>query len=126
VKASVAAVAILLLSGCGGSSSGGTPAQQRGVGAGCSSNADCTQPGLVCLTQFKGGYCGLQGCVRNADCPSGSACVAYTDGNDYCFATCADKPSCNVNRPADLPANCSSSVTFVEAGTSAKACLPPS
>jgi hypothetical protein len=107
------------------SSNSGSEAQQRGVGAGCASNADCTQPGLTCLP-FKGGYCGLQGCTKNADCPAGSACVTHTDGKNYCFLTCTDKTSCNTFRSADVEANCSSTATFVEPSTMGKACVPPS
>ena len=106
--------------GCGG---GGTEAQRRGVGAACTANSDCAA-GLTCLT-FKGGYCGLAPCQDNAGCPAGSACVAHTDGKNYCFLVCTDKTQCNLYRSVDVEANCSSSVTFVDASFSAKACIPP-
>lgn len=114
-----------------------TTADQYGVGAICVQAADCLQPdppcdggagcfNQQCLTQFSGGYCGIQGCTANADCPVGSACVAHTDGQNYCFRTCGSKDECNVNRDAANEANCSSSVTFVEASTNTKACVPSS
>lgn len=76
------------------------------------------------MTGFKGGYCGLSGCTKDTDCPSASACVTE-GGTNYCFRICADKAECNANRTVDFAANCSSSVTFVEA-KGVKACLPPS
>lgn len=109
------------LLGCGG---GGSEAQRRGVGSACTIDTDCTGTGQTCLA-FKGGYCGLAGCQNDVGCPAGSACVAHTDGMNYCFLVCTEKPQCNVNRSAEVEANCSSSVTFVDGG-SKKACVPPS
>jgi hypothetical protein len=80
-----------ITSACGSSSSGGSEAMRRGVGSACATNADCTEPGQTCL-QFKGGYCGIEGCAGDAGaCPSGSACVQHTDGKSYCFFICVDK-----------------------------------
>jgi hypothetical protein len=80
-----------------------------------------------CLTQFKGGYCGLQNCTSHAACPEGSACVVHEDGDRYCFRSCIDKAECNVNRTPDNESNCSSSVTYVDGDKSlGKACVPPS
>jgi hypothetical protein len=107
---------------CGDS---GSEAQRRGVGSACAVNTDCTETGQVCLT-FKGGYCGLADCQNNAGCPSGSACVAHTDGRNYCFLICTDKSQCNLHRSADVEANCSSNVTFVDGASTLKACVPPS
>lgn len=120
----------LAVFGCG-DDEGGTQADRLGVGAACSSNDECLREGdgginLTCLPQFKGGYCGLEDCTGNDDCPERSACVAHDDGHNYCFRTCADKPECNVNRPPEDEANCSSSVDFVDSATSVKACVPPS
>ncbi|MDP6947116.1 MAG: hypothetical protein QF464_23400, partial [Myxococcota bacterium] len=107
-----------------------------GVGGGCTDdqacpdvqeqNADGEPITLVCLDQFKGGYCGLEGCIANTDCPTGSACVAMDDGVNYCFRQCVDKVECNENRSVDDESNCSSSVTYVEPLTEGKACVPPS
>jgi hypothetical protein len=108
--------------GCGG---GGSEAQRRGVGAACARDTDCSETGQTCLA-FKGGYCGLASCVNDAGCPAGSACVAHTDGKNYCFLICTDKPQCNAYRSVDVEANCSSSVAFVDATLNRKACVPPS
>jgi hypothetical protein len=116
-------IAAFGLAACGDDE--GTEADRAGVAAQCASTEDCSEA-TECLTAFKGGYCGIQGCEANADCPAGSACVAHDDGNNYCFRICADKAECNLNRSPDNEANCSSSVTFVEADFSAKACIPPS
>ena len=111
---------ILLLCACGSN------ADSLGVGAQCTTTSQCnTKLNEVCLTQFKGGYCGLQGCAHDTDCPSGSLCVAHTDGQNYCFRVCADKTECNANRDPVNEANCSSNVTFVDPNTQ-KACVPPS
>lgn len=113
------------LAGCGDDS---TEADRLGVGAECTVSDDCLQDDIVqqCLTQFKGGYCGVTGCTADADCPASSACVAHTDGTNYCFRTCIDKAECNENRDVANEANCSSSVTFVEDALNRKACVPPS
>jgi len=107
---------------CGDS---GSEAQRRGVGSACVVDSDCTETGQVCLA-FKGGYCGLADCQSDAGCPAGSACVAHTDGRNYCFLTCTDKPQCNLHRSVDVEANCSSSVTFINTTLTVKACVPPS
>lgn len=102
----------------------GTEADELGVGAECSATGDCLE-GQECLTQFKGGYCGLSGCLDDLDCPEASACVTHDDGNNYCFRICVDKSECNVNRGPDVESNCSSNVTFADGG-GGKACVPPS
>lgn len=123
----------LALGACGGDDDG-TNADQLGVGAECAKNDECLQShrdgGLAqeCLTQFKGGYCGIENCKSGDDCPEGSACVAHDDGKHYCFRLCADKPECNRYRAPDVEANCTSKVDYVGAdkGATGKACVPPS
>lgn len=122
-------VAFGLASACGGDGSSGTAADRIGVGAQCAKDSDCLQTGTIvqtCLTEFKGGYCGLKGCTGNAGCPGGSACVTHDNGQNYCFRICADKAECNLNRTADLASNCSSNVDFVDGKSALKACVPPS
>lgn len=115
-----------LTAGCGDDDGGdpGTEADRVGVGAECVDDVDCPEP-LLCLKQFKGGYCGLADCAGDADCPSGSACVTHEDNSNYCFRICADKAECNLNRSLENESNCSSNITFVDAGNH-KACVPPS
>jgi len=108
-------------SACGDDSS---EADRRGVGSECSNNDDCTEQGQTCLP-FKGGYCGVAGCVEDTDCPGGSLCVTHDDGANYCFLVCGDKADCNANRSVDNESNCVASVTFADQG-SGKACVPPS
>ena len=107
----------------------GSDADELGVGAECTGNDQCDSGDdelvLSCLTTFKGGYCGLEGCKANADCPEDSICVTHEDAKNYCFRVCAEKAECNANRAAEVESNCSSSITRVEEG-SQKACLPPS
>ena len=117
------------LSACGDDEDGGglSPAQRHGVGAACSDDSDCfvDDTDLRCLP-FKGGYCGLEGCEGDVDCPPGSACVAHDDGRKYCFLLCGNKTECNYTRPSEIEANCSSNITFAEEDQDSKACVPPS
>ena len=117
----------LVVLGCG---AGSTEADRIGVGAECTASAECESADeeieLECLTQFTGGYCGLEGCTGDIDCPEGSACVTHDDGNNYCFRICVDKPDCNLNRSPENEANCVGSITFVDPRNERKACEPPS
>jgi hypothetical protein len=85
----------------------------------------CSEPGQACLTEFKGGYCGVSGCLHDTDCPQGSACVTNDNQVNYCFLVCADKINCNLNRTADNESNCTSSLAFVDGAMSRKVCRPP-
>jgi hypothetical protein len=105
--------------GCGD----GNAANRLGVGAQCSSDTNCLT-GERCLP-FKGGYCGLKGCIHDSDCPGGSACVMHTDGMNYCFLICVQKPDCNAHRDAVNEANCSSSAVLVDGAMGRKVCVPP-
>jgi hypothetical protein len=117
-------VALVLVGvGCG---DGGTEAQKRGVGAACAMNDDCTETGQSCLTQFKGGYCGVASCTTDETCPLGSACVTHDDGMNYCFLICNVKEDCNRSRSVDVEANCSSTAVLVEEPKDRKICSPPS
>ncbi len=114
--------------GCG--DSGETEADRAGVGAQCTDSQECESTDedfeLVCLTQFTGGYCGLEPCAGDIDCPEGSACVTHDDGKNYCFRVCVDKPDCNRNRDEENWSNCVGSITFVDDRNDRKACEPPS
>jgi hypothetical protein len=124
------AMAMAIL-GCGDDDDDGTEADRLGVGAECATTRECLREGdgginLTCLDQFKGGYCGLEGCASNDDCPERSLCVAHEDGNRYCFRSCTNKPECNVNRSESNESNCSSNVDLVDTSKAGKACVPPS
>jgi hypothetical protein len=116
-----AIVGLVIAAACGDDD---TAADRLGVGSECATSAERGE-GQSCLA-FKGGYCGLKGCIEDADCPQGSACVTHDDGNNYCFRTCLEKAECNRNRSADVESNCSSKITFVETSRSGKVCVPPS
>ena len=108
------------LCGCG---SNQNQANRLGVGSDCTMSSECLT-GQVCLTEFKGGYCGVSACVHDTDCPQGSACV--TDGQaNYCFLVCTQKTDCNLHRTADDESDCTSSLTFVDGAMSRKVCRPP-
>jgi hypothetical protein len=114
-------LAVLVLVGC----SSGSEAIRRGVGSECGPSLACTETGQTCLTQFKGGYCGVSGCVHDTDCPAGSACVTEDDGINYCFLVCGDKPACNPHRTVDNESSCVSSIPFVDGTMNRKVCRPP-
>jgi hypothetical protein len=118
--ASIALVAIVFGFACG------DDADDLGVGAQCTSSDQCDADTMQQCLMFKGGYCGIQGCVHDADCPELSACIAHTDGMNYCFRICVDKPDCNANRDVESESNCSSNVTFTDGTMGRKACVPPS
>jgi hypothetical protein len=94
-----------------------------GVGASCAEDAHC-DPGLVCIGDFDGGYCGVRDCGANADCPADSVCIDAGDFN-YCARTCAAETDCTFCRPAEHAAACTADVAYVEAGTTGTVCLPP-
>lgn len=117
----------LLLPACGDDDDEGlSPAQLHGVGAACDDDADCYvgETQLQCLP-FKGGYCGLEGCRADDECPAGSLCVSHDDGSNYCFLSCVEKVECNYTRPAEEESNCSSNIVFADGKKSSKACVPP-
>jgi hypothetical protein len=99
-------------------------ANRQGVGADCNTTSDCGLPGQVCLTEFKGGYCGVSACVHDTDCPQGSACVTDNQIN-YCFLVCAQKTDCNLHRSTADESDCTSSLTFVDGAMNRKVCRPP-
>ena len=118
--------ALLVACACGDD---GNEADVLGIGAECQASDECEQEEFAqqCLPDFKGGYCGIEDCLADQDCPEFSACVAHTDGTNYCFRTCVDKAECNRNRSVDNESNCSANITFVEIQDSnIKACVPPS
>jgi hypothetical protein len=95
-----------------------------GVGESCSEDAQCATD-LVCITGYKGGYCGVRDCTVNADCPADSSCVTAGDGKNYCFRNCTAEGDCRFCRPDDVVATCSDAVTYAEAGTTGSVCVPP-
>lgn len=116
----VTTAALVLFAGCGSPT-----ADDLLIGAECESGEDCLED-QECLTQFKGGYCGLVGCVDHGDCPRYSSCVEGDDGTNYCFRDCEDKAECNTNRSPDHEASCASNVDFTSDPGGLKACVPPS
>jgi hypothetical protein len=104
----------------------GNESDRLGIASECTKDADCPKVDglqLTCLTMFKGGYCGLQGCVQDADCPIGAACI-MENGGYYCFRECMEKPECNAKRSLTNEANC---VGASHVGLSqSKVCVPPS
>jgi hypothetical protein len=117
-----AAIVILFLCNCGG----GSEAIRRGVGAECNATLMCSEAGQMCLTEFKGGYCGVSNCTHDTDCPAGSACVTADNQINYCFLICVDKPDCNPHRSVDNESNCTASLAFIDGAMGRKVCNPPS
>jgi hypothetical protein len=113
---------VLVACGCG---SNQNEANRKGIGADCTTTSDCTTSGQVCLTEFKGGYCGLSGCLHDTDCPQGSACVTDDNQTNYCFLVCGTKTDCNLHRSPDDESDCTSSLAFLDGAMSRKVCRPP-
>jgi hypothetical protein len=118
--------------GCGDDDADGSgnAAVRRGVGAACDDDSDCKND-TVCLTEFKGGMCGIADCTASSQCPNGSVCVADPDfARNFCLLVCDAKSDCNVHRPVADEANCSSTLNEIEsadggAGNDPKVCRPP-
>ena len=87
---------------------------------------DCTETGQSCLTQFKGGYCGVAGVHGGRGVPARLRVRTHDDGMNYCFLICNVKADCNRSRGADVEANCSSTAVLLEAPKDRKVCSPPS
>jgi hypothetical protein len=133
-------IACCFAAACGDDESG-NEAVRRGVGAACTGNANCRED-QVCLTEFKGGMCGIADCTSSAQCPDGSVCVADPDfSRNFCLLVCDVKEDCNVHRAAEEEANCSSTLNEVGVGNAGgaggvagaggassnpKVCRPPS
>lgn len=117
---------VLLILTIGFGAACGTDADALGIGAECAAAADCADDTFICITRFAGGYCGIDGCLSDADCPEASACVTDDGGTNYCARLCEDKVDCNANRTEEFEANCVGSITFVDADRDGKACEPPS
>ena len=77
----VCAFTLLGFGGCGEED-----ANEQLIGGECATAEDCDDnnddtPALDCITAFKGGYCGREGCASNADCPEKSICVTHETVN---------------------------------------------
>lgn len=96
---------------------GGAPKLE--VGAPCTKSAECNSENkLTCLSNFVGGYCGVEGCTSNSGCPAGSICISHNNGKKYCFKACKEKDECSSN------ASCTGNVIFVDGAQGDKACVP--
>lgn len=101
-------------------------ADTKGIAAECKTDADCKEQDQKCLTQFRGGYCGMKDCTADKNCPTNALCIKHTDNNNYCFRSCNEKVDCNANRSTANEANCSANVESVEGKKGIKSCVPPS
>ena len=67
------------------------------IGLACTTDADCTDVGAFCVTDFPGGYCMIEGCTTTG-CPAGSICDAnFSNGASYCLKSCAASSECRVS-----------------------------
>ena len=71
------------------------------IGLACTTDADCTDVGAFCVTDFPGGYCMIEGCTTTG-CPAGSICDAnFSNGASYCLKSCAASSECRVSEGYD-------------------------
>lgn len=61
------------------------------VGAACTADSQCQTSCLIDDRHFPGGMCTVP-CASDAECPSGSACVAHMSG--LCVLTCRAAADC--------------------------------
>ena len=130
----IAAVMLLgAVAGCGGDDS--TEADRIGVGAECTVDSSADPPStcpvvemdiqLDCLTQFKGGYCGLEGCTGDVTArrgrPASPMTTARTTASEFVRTS-----RIATNRSVENESNCVGSITFVDDRNERKACEPPS
>jgi len=106
------------------------PACIQSMGAECSNDADCFQSETVdyrCLTQFEGGYCGIENCGSSDDCPRGFGCVELSDRRTYCLELCVARTDCNSNRTEISALENCSGVEHIDddKAIQGKACVPP-
>ena len=115
-------IAVLTL-GCG---DGGTEAQRRGVGAACDDTHECTETGQACLTQFKGGYCGVAKLHDGRDLSAGLRVRHARRRDELLLPGLQREGGLNRSRAVDVEANCSSTAVLVEDPKDRKVCSPPS
>jgi hypothetical protein len=97
--ACVALAASLLLVACASPSPPGTGDAPVALGLACAADASCSSG--FCIEEMRtasgvswtGGTCS-QACGASSACPSGSACVAFSDGSSLCVASCASDGEC--------------------------------
>jgi hypothetical protein len=94
-----------------------------GIGADCGDANDCSSD-LECLSAFRGGYCGLSGCLVNDDCPDDALCVVASNGENHCYKPCSTASDCSFCRRDGLLGACTADVSFAEDGTTGSVCVP--
>jgi len=77
------------------------------VGDSCEAEADCDQ-GLVCDTEFPGGYCLKQNCNINSSesCTDNAQCTYFPETEmTYCLAKCNSNDDCRSKYECSAVAN---------------------
>jgi hypothetical protein len=92
------------------------------VGEDCGADEDC-EAGLVCVTDYRGGYCAETGCAADADCPEDSVCVDDGGDENLCMKTCAAASDCSFCRADGVAAVCDEGVSTVD-GVETAVCIP--
>ena len=93
-------------SGNGSGGNGGTSGGGSGdapIGAACAKDSSCEGKAATCLTEvsiggffmldFPKGYCAVEGCEDDSDCPKGSGCL-NAFGMQICLQTCDRDRDC--------------------------------
>lgn len=92
------------------------------VGEDCGEDEDC-EAGLVCVTDYKGGYCAETGCAADTDCPADSVCVDDGGTDNLCMKTCSAASDCSFCRADGVEAVCDEGVSSVD-GVETAVCIP--
>lgn len=92
----------------GADTSGGQDGQSS-VGGACSSADDCAGSPAACFSAddgFPGGYCVVEGCETNDDCPGDASCWSFQDDTTKCLANCTTRSDCREGYYCDADNTC--------------------
>lgn len=95
--------------------------------AACTENADCLEPGAICLTNQATGeqFCGRDCAPEGVVCPRGSQCYDVGNGNLQCApttATCATWPPSDLGLACTRDNQCASGADRCDRGLCALGC----
>ena len=80
------------------------------IGGPCNTDADCADADGQCLTapEFPNGYCRAgENCTTSPDnCPTGTECTPFTNGNNWCLLLCNTTSDCRSGYICDSWSQC--------------------
>jgi len=64
------------------------------IGDDCESSYDCASSSMICDTAAPDGYCLIEGCWDDKDCPEYGVCIAFANDERFCMRGCEDGNDC--------------------------------